>query len=80
MKRPRRPRDFAQLARLVVDIATGTVVESELEQATSKKATAGRLGGLTTIAPLGLLCWHAPWEARGTLGSRGTMCALGTLV
>ncbi len=45
MKRPRRPRDFAQLAKLVVDIATGAVTEPEPEQE-SKKATAGRRGGL----------------------------------
>lgn len=44
-KHPKRPRDFAQLAKLVVDIATGSAVESAVEPET-KKARAGRLGGL----------------------------------
>lgn len=45
MKRPKRPRDFAQLAKLVVDIATGTVTEPTPEEP-SRKARAGRLGGI----------------------------------
>jgi len=46
MKHPKRPRDFAQLAKLVVDIATGTVVDSASEETIGNKARAGRLGGL----------------------------------
>lgn len=40
--RPKRPRDTNQLAKLIVDISTG---EAE-EQKESKKAAAGRLGGI----------------------------------
>lgn len=39
--RPKRPRDPAQLAKLIVDIATG-----EVEDGSSKVAGSGRAGGL----------------------------------
>ena len=38
----KRPRDANQLAKLIVDIATGEVVEPKA----SKKAASGRSGGL----------------------------------
>lgn len=48
-RRPKRPRDPAQLAKLVVDIATGEVEDRELtpqEQGKSEAAVArGRAGG-----------------------------------
>ncbi|HXW28430.1 MAG TPA: hypothetical protein VEK55_03620 [Xanthobacteraceae bacterium] len=48
-KRPKRPRDPAQLAKLVVDIATGEVEDREPtpeEQGKNAKAVArGRAGG-----------------------------------
>ncbi len=43
-KRPRRPTDMNQLAAAVVAEATGTAPEVAPE---SRKAAAGRLGGLT---------------------------------
>ena len=42
MNRPKRPRDANQLAKLIVGIATGDVVEKQ----ESKKAVSGRTGGL----------------------------------
>jgi hypothetical protein len=44
-KHPKRPRDFAQLAKLIVDIATGQV-QDPLVQPETAKAAAGRKGGL----------------------------------
>jgi hypothetical protein len=41
MAKPKRPRDPNQLAKLIVDIATGQVSDTE-----SKKAVSGRAGGL----------------------------------
>lgn len=46
MKRPRRPRDFAQLAKLVVDMATGNAPRDQAPEPESRKAKSGRLGGL----------------------------------
>jgi hypothetical protein len=40
--KPKRPRDFNQLAKLIVDIAVGEASDT----AESKKATAGRTGGI----------------------------------
>lgn len=40
-KRPKRPRDVSQLAKLIVDISTGEASDQE-----SKRAAAGRSGGL----------------------------------
>jgi hypothetical protein len=49
-KRPKRPRDPAQLAKLIVDIATGEVEDRELtpeEQGKDPAAVSlGRRGGL----------------------------------
>ena len=42
MANPKRPRDTNQLAKYIVDLATGDEVEPE----ESAKAKAGRLGGL----------------------------------
>jgi hypothetical protein len=41
-KKPKRPRDPNQLAKLIVDIASGEVVELNA----SKKAVSGKAGGL----------------------------------
>ena len=48
MKRPKRPRDFAQLGKLIVDMATGLVPnDSPKEQEPETRAAqAGRKGGL----------------------------------
>ena len=47
MKRPKRPGDFAQVAKFIVDIATGQAPpEPLLTGSESKKASAGRRGGL----------------------------------
>jgi hypothetical protein len=46
MKRPARPRDFAQLARLVVDMATGNAPRDSEAMPENRKARSGRLGGL----------------------------------
>lgn len=47
MKRPKRPRDPAQLAKLIVDIATGQVEDRSPEQGKDPAAAAlGRRGGL----------------------------------
>jgi hypothetical protein len=49
-KHPKRPRDFSQAAKLVVDIASGQIVDRELtpeEQGKDPAAVAlGRKGGL----------------------------------
>jgi hypothetical protein len=47
MKKPKRPRDPNQLAKSVVDLATGETVESTQENGRNPHAVAlGRLGGL----------------------------------
>ncbi len=46
-KRPKRPRDFSQAAKLVVDIATGQVEDRELVAKKDSPASEfARLGGL----------------------------------
>jgi hypothetical protein len=46
-KPPKRPRDFSQAAKLVIDVATGQMAEDEVpESAYTKRArSAGRKGG-----------------------------------
>ncbi len=44
MPNPKRPRDTNQLAKMIVDIATGEI--DEVEPELSAKAKAGQLGGL----------------------------------
>lgn len=43
MSKPKRPRDTNQLAKMIVDLATGGIDEETPE---SPKVKAGRLGGL----------------------------------
>ncbi|WP_303675254.1 hypothetical protein [Vampirovibrio chlorellavorus] len=47
-KLPKRPRDPAQLAKLMLDIATGEVRNDSFddEQEESERSKSGRLGGL----------------------------------
>lgn len=46
-KRPRRPRDPSQLAKLIVDLSTGQVAEIDPDKGKNPAAVAlGRLGGL----------------------------------
>lgn len=45
-KRPQRPRDFAQLGKLIVDMATGQAPSDAPIAKESLKAVAGRKGGL----------------------------------
>jgi hypothetical protein len=45
-KRPRRPGDFAQRAKLIIDIATGQVPPDPPIQPESPRAIVGRKGGL----------------------------------
>jgi len=45
-KRPTRPRDPNQLAKLILDIATGEISEIPAAPAAQKKARARKLGGL----------------------------------
>lgn len=44
-KHPNRPRDPAQLAKMIVDIATGELEEKQESPATVKASRAGRSGG-----------------------------------
>jgi hypothetical protein len=44
-KLPKRPRDPNQLAKLIVDIATGEATDEPMPE-TGKKSAAGRAGGL----------------------------------
>lgn len=44
--RPSRPRDTNQLAKRVIDIATGDVAEGEPTRDESPAAQLGRIGGL----------------------------------
>ncbi|MBI3824598.1 MAG: histone H1 [Candidatus Rokubacteria bacterium] len=46
-KRPPRPRDFAQRAKLIIDIATGQAPHDAPIPPESAKAAIGRKGGLT---------------------------------
>jgi len=45
-KRPKRPRDPAQLAKLIVEIATGERPNDSPTQPESMRAQVGRKGGL----------------------------------
>ena len=45
-KTPKRPRDPNQLAKSIVDLATGEVAESPVSGASSDAAKLGHLGGL----------------------------------
>ena len=46
MKKPKRPRDANQLAKFIVDVATGEVQESDPNDGKNPAAVAlGRLGG-----------------------------------
>ena len=45
-KHPKRPRDFAQLAKLTIDIATGQAPPDPPNPPESARAIVGRKGGL----------------------------------
>ena len=45
-KQPSRPRDPSQLAKMVVDIATGQIQDAPAESEESPMAQLGRAGGL----------------------------------
>lgn len=45
-KPPKRPRDANELARMIVDLATGDIADSPSDSAPSDAATLGRMGGL----------------------------------
>jgi hypothetical protein len=45
-RRLKRPRDPAQLAKLIGDITTGQVEDSELDKRNPAAVALGRLGGL----------------------------------
>jgi len=52
-KRPKRPRDPAQLAKLIVDIAAGEVEERDPDEGKDPAAAAmGRKGGAARAAPM----------------------------
>jgi len=48
MKRPKRPRDFARLGKLIVDMATGAIPNDSPKgpEVETRAAQAGRKGGL----------------------------------
>lgn len=47
MSKPKRPRDFSQRAKLIVDIATGDAKDKNPDEGKNPAAVAlGRLGGL----------------------------------
>ena len=46
LQRLKRPRDPAQLAKLIGDITTGQVEDSELDKRNPAAVALGRLGGL----------------------------------
>jgi hypothetical protein len=47
MEKPKRPRDANQLAKAIVDLATGEIEETEIHDNKNPNAVAlGRLGGL----------------------------------
>jgi len=51
-KTPKRPRDPNQLARLIVDLATGDQREDAPPPVNEQKSAAGRLGGAARAALL----------------------------
>ena len=53
IKRPKRPRDPAQLAKLIVDIATGEAEDTDPNKGKDAAATAlGRKGGAARAASM----------------------------
>lgn len=44
-RQPKRPRDPAQLAKMIVDIATGEIEEGAQSPSAAKASKAGRSGG-----------------------------------
>ncbi len=52
MKTPKRPRDPAQLAKLIVDIATGEVKDSGLPSANEAQQRGGLAGGKARAASM----------------------------
>ncbi|MGA3015338.1 MAG: hypothetical protein ABSD71_15040 [Bacteroidales bacterium] len=46
MAKIKRPRDFNQLAKLIVDIATGEVKDEQVNEKNPAAVSLGRLGGL----------------------------------
>lgn len=51
-KKPKRPRDPNQLAKLMVDIATGEECDEEMTAAQKKAAKGGKKGGKARAAAL----------------------------
>lgn len=51
-KAPKRPRDPNQLAKLMVDIATGEECDEEMTAAQEKAAKGGKIGGKARAAAL----------------------------
>lgn len=51
-KTPKRPRDPNQLAKLMVDIATGETSDAEETKLTKRASAAGRKGGPARAASL----------------------------
>ncbi len=49
-KHPKRPRDFSQAAKLVVDIASGQVEDQKIAGKTPKRAKGGSIGGTARAA------------------------------
>ena len=52
MTKPRRPRDPAQLAKLIVDLATGEAQETEVGAKVPKRKAGGKKGGPARAAAL----------------------------
>jgi hypothetical protein len=46
MTKPKRPRDFAQLAKLIVDISTGSAQDPPVKPATPGRRKGGVKGGI----------------------------------
>jgi hypothetical protein len=47
MTKPKRPRDTNQLAKFIVDLATGQITEPDTSQGKNRqKVDSGRLGGI----------------------------------
>jgi ribosomal protein L5 len=60
-KRPKRPRDPNQLAKLVVDIAVGNAQDTKATH-TSEMASLGRLGGLRGGVSRAAKEWRGKWS------------------
>lgn len=50
-QKPKRPRDANQLAKFIVDVATGEVVD-KVDPATTQQRSAGAIGGATRALTL----------------------------